>query len=386
MPRRGAILSALATIAFAIALALPYAPGPGESSTGGDPTPRLPPHAADERAQRRDAAVARGLAFLASRQLPCGGFTGDVGHKQQDGYVLFDVAAAQRLANRGHVGVSALAGLAFLGAGHVPDRGRYAEELLAIVDYVLRCADEYGYLSDSGTRMYSHAFATLFLAQVKGMTRQRRDEVDLVLKRSAAFIVATQNVHGAWRYSPFTTEADLSVTVCQVQALRAARDIGIHVSPDVIDRVTRYVENSRIEDGEERGAFYYKIVGTSAYTKTSYAICGAAVTALHSAGVYDEERYGGAIRWIESEYPRLSGRYPHHFYFWYGNYYAAQAMLHVGGRRFERYFAQLEADLLARQRADGSWRNDVGPGDEFATAVACLLLRLDDSCLPIFQR
>jgi hypothetical protein len=38
------------------------------------------------------------------------------------------------------------------------------------------------------------------------------------------------------------------------------------------------------------------------------------------------------------------------------------------------------------QQPDGRWRGEVGPGDEFATAVACLLLSLPQQYLPIFQR
>ena len=43
-------------------------------------------------------------------------------------------------------------------------------------------------------------------------------------------------------------------------------------------------------------------------------------------------------------------------------------------------------DLLAAQMRDGRWRNDVGPGDAFATAVACILLQMPKQYLPIFQR
>jgi hypothetical protein len=38
------------------------------------------------------------------------------------------------------------------------------------------------------------------------------------------------------------------------------------------------------------------------------------------------------------------------------------------------------------QQGDGRWCCEVGPGDEFSTAVACLLLQLPRQYLPIFQR
>lgn len=348
--------------------------------------PPSPEELKNERRIAAGRAVERGLDWLTRQQLPCGAWAGDVGHKREDDYLLFDDARLQKLEDRGHVGVSALAGLAFLAAGNEPGRGRRAATLDQVIRYLTEHGNEYGYVSDSGTRMYSHAFATLFLSEVVGASTPSRKEVHAALSKATQFIVDTQNVHGAWRYSPFTEEADLSVTVCQVQALRAARDVGVHVPLSTIDRVLQYVKDSRIEGGELEGAFYYKIHGTSSRAKTSYAINAAAVTTLHCAGLYDESEYGGAVRFLEAEYDDLSRYYPYHFYFWYGNWYAAQAMNHVGGDRFERFYAKLESDLLQRQDPDGHWRNDVGPGDAFSTAVACVLLALPDQYLRILQR
>lgn len=336
--------------------------------------------------RRIDAAVERGLGSLARDQMGAGCWTGDVGHKQMSGYVVFHPASRQAEEGTGHVGVTALAGLAFLADGHLPGQGRYGPLLDHLIDYLLRRSSEFGYLTDSGTRMYSHAFATLFLSQVHGMTGDRSVEVESCLRRAVEFIEETQNEHGGWRYSPFTYEADLSVTVCQVQALRAARNAGIHVSPDCIDRVVEYLRSSRVPSGEMRGMFYYKIYGRGAYTKTSFAINAAAATSMHSAGLYSEREYGPALDYVEHVYRDVSASYPDHYFFWYGNYYAAQALHMEGGRRWVRYWHSLSEDLLERQSEDGRWDNPVGPGSSFSTAVACLLLRLPAQYLPIFQR
>ena len=346
-------------------------PGPGSEST--------------ERLRAVDRAVCWGLGYLVRQQLDAGCWSGQVGHKQGDGYVVLDPTRHGQV-GQGHVGVTALVGLALLADGHVPDRGRYAHVLNGIIDYLVRHSNETGYMSDNETRMYSHAFATLFLAQVQGMSSTRAQQVDATLRKAVSFIEATQNSYGGWRYSPFTTETDLSVTVCQVQSLRAARNTGIHVSKSCIDRVIDYVKQSRIESGELAGAFYYKIYGRAAYTKTSFTINAAAATSRHSAGVYDSAQYGRAIEFLEEQYEELSTYYPAHFYYWYGNYYAAQAMHLEGGRRWERYWKRLSDDLLSRQRPDGSWPNSVGPGDSFSTAMACLLLRIPAQYLPIFQK
>ena len=340
----------------------------------------------EPRASEIDRAVARGLRWLADQQEPCGGWVGDAGHKQGDGYAVYHSAEKCREEGGAFMGVSALAGLAFLADGQTPDRAPYDRLQDRLIDYLIAHQSEFGYFCDGGSRMYSHSFAVLFLTQAHGMCLRRQKEVEHALALAVQFTQEAQNENGAWRYQPFTVESDLSVTVCQVQALRAARDAGIPVSSKVIDRVVEYVRASRIEDEDDAGAFYYKIYGRGARQVTTFAINAAAVTSLHSAGLYNDRDYGRAIDLIAEEYPHLSDRYADHYYFWYGNYYAAQALFTEGGPRWRAYWKRLRDDLLARQQEDGSWLNPVGPGSAFATAVACILLRLPAQYLPIFQR
>ena len=341
----------------------------------------------EPRAAEIDRAVARGLRWLAEQQEPCGGWVGDAGHKQGDGYVVYHSADKCREEGGAFMGVSALAGLAFLADGQTPDRAPYDRLIDRLLDYLIAHQNEFGYFEDGGSRMYSHSFAVLFLTQAYGMCLRRAKEVEHALAMGVQFTQQAQNENGAWRYQPFTVESDLSVTVCQVQSLRAAIGAGIPVSSKVIERVVEYVRASRVEEEDDAGAFYYKIYGRGARQQVgSFAVTAAAVTSLHSAGLYNDREYGRAIELIAEEYPRLSDRYADHYYYWYGNYYAAQALFTEGGARWRAYWKRLRDDLLARQQDDGSWQNPVGPGSAFATAVACILLRLPAQYLPIFQR
>ncbi|MBL8736994.1 MAG: prenyltransferase [Planctomycetes bacterium] len=341
-----------------------------------------------EQAEAADRAATRGLAWLAERQSDAGCWVGYVGHKVMDHYELLGnglTIEAQRRLGRGHLGVTALCGMAFLAGGHLPDRGPHHQVVQRTVAYVLRNSQENGFLTDSGTRMYEHAFATLFLAEIYGMAAT--DAAKARLERAVDLIVDTQNQFGGWRYNPFDREPDLSVTVCQVQALRAARNIGIRVPTGTIDKAIGYVQKSRVTRGRSQGLFYYKIVGRGAFDKDrEYAINAAALTALSSAGIHDDDLVDPVLEFLQREYGDLASYYGTHFYYWYGNYYAAQAFYQAGGPRLRNYFQRLCQDLLAGQRADGSWRNEVGPGDEFATAVACILLQMPKQYLPIFQR
>jgi hypothetical protein len=341
-----------------------------------------------EQAAACAAAAERGLQWLALRQLPAGCWTGYVGHKMQDDYELLGQALQpedQRRLDRGHPGVTALCGMAFLAGGNLPDRGRHAEVVDRTVAYICRTAQENGLLTDSGERMYGHAFATLFLAEVYGMAAH--EAAKSTLERAVNLIVDSQNQHGGWRYNAFDRETDLSVTVCQMQALRAARNIGIRVPKETIDQALAYVQQSRVEAGRHRGLFYYKIHGRGAYTKPDeYAINAAALTALSSAGIHDDDVRDPVLNFLDREYATLVDYYRTHFYYWYGNYYAAQAFYQHGGAPLRRFFARLSDDLLQSQQPDGRWVNRTGPGDEMGTAVACILLQMPKQYLPIFQR
>jgi hypothetical protein len=330
-------------------------------------------------------AAERGLAWLAAQQESHGGWPADVGHKQQDDYYILSSTAEQKARGQAHLGVTAICGLAFLAGGHLPGRGKYGNAVDATLRYMLAHTAENGYLRDGETRMYSHAFATLFLAQAYGMVRA--PAIKSSLERAVHWIVDNQNRYGAWRYNPFTAEADLSVTVCQLQALRAARNIGIEVPKDCIDRALAYVLESRVSTGYHRGLFHYKIRGRGAYSKPAeFSINAAAVTALASAGNYDQVLWAPALDLVDEKYPETRRFYADHYYYWYGNYYACQAFFWAGGARFHAYYRRLADDLLELQRDDGRWLNHVGPGDVFATAVAALILQVPRQYLPIFQR
>lgn len=342
-----------------------------------------------------EESVETGLAWLASRQEPSGSWVADLGHKQENRYEVFRTATQLRTSGQGHMGVTALCGMAFLAGGHQPSRGQYGEVVAKCLGYVLDQATENGLLTDgysddySGTPMYSHAFATLFLAQIYGMSRDLR--IKEGLEKAVHLIVDCQNSRGAWRYNPFSQEADLSVTVCQLQALRAARNIGIQVPVSTIDRAVRYVRESQVPRGQLKGLFYYKIYGASARSKPrEYAINAAAVTALTSAGVYERALIDPPVEFLLEESGRVISRSPGHFYFWYGNYYASQALLHADGGDhagcFRGYYQEIRSHLLSTQREDGRWLNTEGPGDAFSTAVACIVLQVPMQYLPIFQR
>jgi len=373
-------------LAFASLLAL--ALSPAVRGTSDDGLSGLDASGLVEITAEQEAAVERGLAWLAENQTPDGSWSSKVGFKLNNNYRYTSAE------DKGHVGVTSLAGMAFLAGGHLPGRGRYGEVVERALDFVLSCVQEDGYITYAGTRMYSHAFATLFLAEIYGMTH--RSDVRVKLQKSVDFIVKSQNSEGGWRYVPLATESDMSIVVCQVLALRAARNIGIRVPKATIDRAAGYVVASAVTDESPVGfshPAYRNEIGTFHYQKdthsrSSFALTSAGVTALHGLGIYSDELIAKGVDYLNKEIDPFNRRWgPRgHYFFWYGHYYGVQAMYTQGGRDWQNYFTKLREYLLDMQDPDGSWPNREGPGPAYGTATAVLILEIPYCFLPIFQR
>ena len=304
-----------------------------------------------------ERAIERGLALLASRQEEDGAF-GSGGYSR-------------------NVAVCGLAGMAFMASGSTPSRGPYGKQVERCIDFILANTDESGFINvataSSHGPMYGHGFATLFLAESYGMTM--RPEIREKLSRAVNLIITTQNGEGGWRYQPKRLDADISVTIAQVMALRAARNAGLYVPRETIDHVTDYVKRSQNADG---GFMYMVQGGQSAFPRSA-----AGVVALYSAGVYEGPEIKRGLDYLMNYLPQGPdfNRESHYFY---GHYYAVQAMWHAGGEYWARWYPAVRDALVARQSDDGSWMDSIC--QEYGTAMACIALQMPNNYLPIFQR
>jgi len=323
-----------------------------------------------------EAAVTRGLAYLAAHQQPDG-------HWSSGGY-------------RADVGITGLCLMAFLASGNQPGRGRYGLIMNEAVDFLSRSVRMDGQFGapglivsavggQSGPPMYGHGFATLALCEVYGMTRRQ----DLKPKVEAAIhlIEDTQNQDGSpwhdggWRYRPGQVDADISVTVVQVLALRAARNAGIKVNQATIDRAIAYMR--RCHNPYDGGFLYQVRQGGSGPART-----GAGVLSLIMAGLRDSEECQGGLHYLET-HPfdnRNDWAYREHLY--YTLYYVTQAMYQAGGEHWKRWYPAIRDRLVRTQGSDGDWSangySEAGP--EYATAMSVLVLQVPAGLLPIYQK
>lgn len=305
-------------------------------------------------------AIDRGLRFLANHQHADGSFGSGTTYRR-------------------NVAVTSLAGMAFLSAGHMPGRGLYGGNVDKSIEYILACAKPSGYIiredSTGHGPMYGHGFATLYLAEVYGMS-PRKDVRD-ALKGAVQLIVNSQNREGGWRYDPDGKDADVSVTVCQMMALRAARNCGIAVPKTTVDQCVDYIKKCQNADG----GFRYQLAMRH---QSDFPRSAAGVVTLYSAGMTEGREIERGLSYLQ-RFPPRGDLMRHDAHYFYGQYYAVQAMWHAGDERWQQWYPSIRDELTGRQRPDGSWADSlINP--EYATAMACLVLQMPNNFLPIFQR
>ncbi|MBI5365090.1 MAG: hypothetical protein HZA53_18075, partial [Planctomycetes bacterium] len=303
--------------------------------------------------------------------------------------------------------VDALAALAWMGGGSVPDRGPHGAWVAAAVDRLLglceldREAAAPGYIERSGdglSRTHGHGFATLALAEAWTMSPRtaRGARIARVLPLAVECVERSQGLEGGWWYAPRKSlEHEGSITITLAQALRGARDAGVRVDPATIARAVEYVKRSQKPDGSFRYA-----LGDPA---SSIALTAAAVSTLNAAGTYGgkevEEGWAWLFRALEARRDPAAANAPNPlepsswkqdarrlYCRFYERLYVAQCLWqHADRGVFDAWEVDETRGVLVTQSDDGAW-HDPQFGDAYATAMNCLYLEVPLGILPIFQR
>jgi len=298
---------------------------------------------------------------------------------------------------RNETAMTSLAVLALAAQGIQPadptPEGRALRKALA---FVLRAdgQDQEGYFGVvDGSRMYGHGITTLMLAEMLGMGLDGRQDELLRTKcrKAIALILRAQKEpkseqnRGGWRYSPDDRQSDMSVTVWQVMALRAAKNAGFDVPKDAIDEAVAYIkrlydtETGKRGAGSGAGGFGYQSRGRETSTTAE------GLLALQVCGEYQSEEAGGAAAKLMRDGIRQGDKW-----FFYTTYYYAQGMYQMGGKFAETGGARVPELLLPLQSREGWWEGagaeERQGGKVYATALAMLSLAVKNHFLPIYQR
>jgi squalene cyclase len=331
---------------------------------------------ANELPDATERAIAAGLDRLVALQQQTGEFarTGD----------SYTVAA------------TSLGGLALLASGSTYDRGERAHAVKNAVHYLLNAAlsrpqpDQVFFErpGDAQGKMHAHGFAVLFLAEAYGMADQKDRDIADALRGAIRASLSAQTETGGWGYY-LPSERDFgqdeaSVTITQIEALRACRNAGLFVPADRIQRAVDYVRRSMTADGSCR---YSLTMGGVEANRTSFELTAAAVATLHASGVYDSPELVRGLNFLRRTLRRYDspGKAATDFYF-YGNFYAAQAMFQAGGDDWAGWWPGMRRELLSKQKPDGGWESQRNFGEAYATASALLILQIPKRLLPIFSR
>lgn len=342
--------------------------------------------------EARREAIRRGCEYLAGKD----GKDGKTGQLREDGGFGKN--------DQGVVALTALSVLALMADGSTDGRGPYGHAVRKGLDFLLRLVQERrsalswhpGYFyhpSDKSSRMHGQGYATLALATALGTsTGKRYLEIRAVLEKAVACIEQSQTVTGGFGYDPVPSgEHEGSVTVAVAQGLRAARDAGLVVDPNVVQRGLKYLKRSQKPDGSFKYSLYVD--------RSSYALTAAALSSFFLYGRYvdlpGEHVMERGLRYMmeQAEVVLRTLRW-----YYYGHFYAAWTCWQKDGGEWDprsggtwaRWHRLVYPDLLSKQRAgDGSWSDDIDQfpfGDVLPTAFAILTLAIPDEVLPIFQR
>lgn len=299
---------------------------------------------------------------------------------------LVDLQAADGSIGNG-AGITSLSAMALLSGGHTPTRGLYHEQSARCLNFILGKQDSMsGYLGTDHGRMYSHGFATLYLAECYGMTPNKR--VRNALEAALELIYRSQNDEGGWRYDPTPTSADISVTVCQINAIRAAYNVGIggERSQSVTVKALEYVRACHRGNGSFS---YMRGQGGNWGTRGSEGVprSAAGAMSLIGAGVNSDTDpvLGPSLKFLRTHVK--DHLHSNNHYFWYGQYYASQALFHSPERTdWDKYWAIASRRILELQDKSGAWTGPDGNGTSYNTAMALIILQIPNNYLPIFQR
>jgi hypothetical protein len=278
-------------------------------------------------------------------------------------------------------GITGMALMVFLASGEDPNFGPYSNNVRKALRSIINSQDaETGII---GNTMYHHGFATLGLAEAYGAVDERNlwpnakgtrsigQALELAVR--GALTSQKKNSMGGWRYSPDSNDADTSVSGAVFVGLLAARNAGIEVPDESINKAIAFYTSMTSGGGEVAyagglGGFGESLARSSIGTLV-YAI----------ARRKDLKQYRATLDYLKQRLEQ-----PAQGYMEYTRYYEAQALFQGDLAAWEKWNKLLIRQLKQAQRPDGSIPGQFG--NDIGTAMSLLALALNYRFLPIYER
>lgn len=327
---------------------------------------------------RSEAAVEAALAWLARSQSADGRWSAAA---YGAGREMRPIGGHDRGSTgaRADTGVTGLALLAFLGAGHTHLAGEHRVTVQHGLEWLLAVQGRDGNLAHQAeffAAMYCHGMATLALSEAYALSGDER--LLPGLKRALQYTINSQHAGGGWRYQPFDA-GDMSQFGWQLMALHSAELGGIPIPAQTRARMVRFLQSC--SSGRSRGLASYRPGERPSRTMTAEAlVCRYFLSADNAPATIDE-----AAAYIVEERPGVAAT---NLYYWY---YGTLGLFQRQGDDWARWNAAMQHELLARQRWDGDAAGSWDPDDiwggyggrVYSTALAALCLEVYYRYLPV---
>ncbi len=317
-----------------------------------------------------EAAVARGLRWLAQQQQPDGRW-------RLDGGMRSDSAA------------TSLALLPYLGAGQTHLSGRHKETVARGLRWLVSQQKPNGDLradSAGNTGMYAHGQGAIVLGEAFLMTGD--EALRQPAQKAIDFIVAAQYPDGGWRYEPNQElrgrerRGDTSVVGWQLMAMQSARAAKLKVPAETFELSSHFLDSVQRRDG----ALYAYQPGNQ---PTPAMTAEGLLCRIYLGWTKTDPPLMEGVRWLLDNHPPAADS--PNVYYWY---YGTQALHHVGGAEWERWNFLMRDALVntqeTRGEAAGSWaprgEHASAGGRVYMTSLAVCTLEVYYRHLPIFRQ
>ncbi|MFO1062383.1 MAG: hypothetical protein U0892_00735 [Pirellulales bacterium] len=344
------------------------------------------PFGADE---DTEAAVAAALKWLATAQSESGGWNAKQYGAGTETYALGE--DRRGTGEKADTGVTGLALLAFLSAGHTHLEGEHRDVVRRGIEFLIRSQMPSGDLSGPlqigkdqvvvNARMYCHGIAMLALAEAYALTHDV--EIRKSLDKAVGYTLKAQDkIGGGWRYMPGNA-GDLSQFGWQAMGLRSAQKSGIPIDRDTWGRMKSFVDSCSA--GSAGGlARYRPNQGQPSPTMTAESFaCRLLLDHPMTRAAAMEAR--------QNMLAHLPGAEEDNVYYWY---YATLALFQLQDESWQTWNMALKRRLLETQvpitQTDaGSWQPDRmwgGYGGRiYQTSMSCMCLEVYYRYLPLYQ-
>jgi hypothetical protein len=325
-------------------------------------------------------------------------------HQEPDGHWDSKKYGASSYGRGGDVGVTGLALLAFLGAGHTEKSGKFRDNVRRAQVWLIKQQNpKTGEINQKrpghNARPYNHSIAALALAEAYGMTKS--PALKGPAQKAMECVNNWQNPYAGWRYNPKDGDNDPSVTGWMLMVVKSSKIAGLKVDMAAYQGGLKFLNAATYKKGRREGKTHYLFKNGGSYGRWQSMTSVSLFCRLLMGYPRTDALLKKQADWLASDPPdweKSKGNQSHSEYYWY---YGTLAMFQMGGKHWQDWNVAMKKALLPNQRKggpmdgttddiDGSWDpistwGKYG-GRVYTTAINALSLEVYYRYLPIYTK